>query len=109
MIVDGIEQLSVQELKQKLDQHSDFTLLDVRTPEEYDIANIDALNIPLGELKERVAELDKNKEIVIHCHHGGRSQKAALLLKSEGFSSVKNLSGGIDAWSRLIDSQVSRY
>ena len=109
MNVDGIEQIDVKSLKEQLDKNLDFTLLDVRTSEEYDIANIQGLNIPLQELKERFTELPKERDIVVHCHHGGRSQQAAVFLKAKGFKSVKNLSGGIDAWSRLIDDSITRY
>ena len=109
MNTDGIEQMDVKDLKEKIDKNVDFTLLDVRTSEEYEIANLAGLNIPLQELKTRFGELAQDRDIVIHCHHGGRSQQAAVFLKSKGFKSVKNLSGGIDAWSRLIDDSIPRY
>jgi adenylyltransferase/sulfurtransferase len=65
--------------------------------------------IPLGELPEKVNELDLTQEIVVHCKMGGRSAKAVKFLKSAGFSRVKNLTGGIDAWAQRIDKGMARY
>jgi rhodanese-related sulfurtransferase len=109
MMQDGIEQISVEELKILQDSKKEYLLLDVRTPDEYDIAHINGQLIPLQELKDRFTEIDKNKNIIIHCHHGGRSQRAALFLKEQGYKSVKNLIGGIDAWSKSIDANIPRY
>src|SRR5271156_2435069 len=92
-IVDGIPQISVETLKKKLDAREDIFVLDVREPHEVPIANIGAPLIPVGELEKRIGELApyKDREIVIHCRSGARSQKAALILKNAGFTHVENL------------------
>jgi adenylyltransferase/sulfurtransferase len=110
-VVDGIPQISVEDLKKKLDAKEDFFLLDVREPHEYKIANLGAPLIPVGELEKRVGELsaEKDREIVIHCRSGARSQKAALILKKAGFAHVENLAGGILAWADKIDKSMPKY
>ena len=110
-IVDGIPQISVQELKRKLDAKEDVFVLDVREPHEYLIANLGAPQIPVGEVERRVGELaaQKNREVVVHCRSGARSQKAALILKQAGFSNVSNLAGGILAWADKIDPSMPKY
>ena len=97
------------ELKRRLDAKEPIAVIDVRDPDEFEIANLSGVNIPLAELPDRLAELSKDKEVIIHCHYGGRSQRAALYLKAQGFANVKNLSGGINAWSLKIDGSVPRY
>ncbi|WP_448006377.1 ThiF family adenylyltransferase [Agromyces bauzanensis] len=85
-------------------------LLDVREPWEAEIAAIPgAVLIPLGELGERAGELDPAASVVVYCHLGVRSQYAAEQLVSAGFGVVRNLAGGIDAWSRTVDPTVARY
>jgi adenylyltransferase/sulfurtransferase len=110
-VVDGIAQISVQELKRRLDSKEDVFVLDVREPHEVKIVNIGAPLIPLGELPKRVDELApyKDREIVVHCKSGGRSQKAAQFLKSAGFQYVENLAGGILAWADKIDPTLPKY
>ena len=110
-MVDGIPQISVQELKRRLDAKEDVFVLDVREPHEVQIVNIGAPLIPLGQLGNRVGELEpqKNREIVVHCKSGARSQKAALFLKSAGFTNVSNLAGGILAWADKIDPTLPKY
>jgi glyoxylase-like metal-dependent hydrolase (beta-lactamase superfamily II)/rhodanese-related sulfurtransferase len=102
-------QISVEELKKKMDAGEKILLLDVREPSEYKRANLGAKLIPLGELTTRVSELDKRAEVIIHCHHGSRSMRAVEYLYDVGFENVKNLAGGIDAWSKKIDPKVPRY
>jgi molybdopterin/thiamine biosynthesis adenylyltransferase/rhodanese-related sulfurtransferase/molybdopterin converting factor small subunit len=98
------------EVKQKLDRGDTFTLIDVREPHEYQIAKIPGAQlIPLGQLAGRLSELDKNADIVAHCKSGGRSQKAVDLLKQSGFQHVRNMTGGILAWSDKVDPQVPKY
>jgi adenylyltransferase/sulfurtransferase len=110
-VVDGIPQISVEALKRKLDAKEDVFVLDVREPHEVPIANIGAPLIPVGELQKRVGELAamKDREIVIHCRSGARSQKAALILKNAGFTHVENLAGGILAWADKIDPKMAKY
>ena len=110
-IVDGIPQMTVQELKRKQDAHEDFFLLDVREPHEVPIASLGARLIPVGSLEARVGEIpvSKDSEIVIHCRSGARSQKAALILRNAGFTNVSNLAGGILDWADKIDPSLPKY
>ena len=110
-VVDGIPQITVQELKRRFDAHEDVFVLDVREPHEVQIVNIGAPLIPLGQLANRIDELapQKDREIVVHCKSGARSQKAAQLLKSAGFANVENLAGGILAWADKIDPTLPKY
>lgn len=103
------DEISVKELKTRIDAGSSLILLDVREPFEYEIANLKGLLIPLRQLPGRIAELDASKEIVVYCHTGSRSARAVEFLRSSGFPKAKNLVGGIDAWSEEIDSTVPRY
>ena len=110
-VVDGIPQISVEALKRKLDAKEDIFVLDVREPHEYPIANLGAPLIPVGSLEGRVSELAsvKDKEIIVHCRSGARSQKAAVILKNAGFTNVSNLTGGILAWAEKIDPSMPKY
>jgi rhodanese-related sulfurtransferase len=110
-VVDGIPQITVEELKRRLDAKENFFILDVREPHEYPIANLGAPLIPVGDLEKRIGELaaQKDSEIVIHCRSGARSQKAALILKNAGFTHVENLAGGILAWADKIDPTMPKY
>ncbi len=105
----AVPEISVQALKGKRDRKENFILLDVREPKEYAIARIEGSKlIPLDALPGRLGELDKNAEVVVHCKAGGRSAKAAKMLREQGFNAV-SVAGGIDAWSVAIDSSVPRY
>jgi adenylyltransferase/sulfurtransferase len=110
-VVDGIPQITVQELKRKQDAGENFFLLDVREPHEVPIASLGAPLIPVGSLESRIAEIPvaKDAEIVIHCRSGARSQKAALILKNAGFTHVENLAGGILEWADKIDPAMAKY
>jgi molybdopterin/thiamine biosynthesis adenylyltransferase/rhodanese-related sulfurtransferase len=101
--------ISVEELKRRLDAGDDLFVLDVREPHEYQICNINGHLIPLGDLPKRVNELDPNKEIVAHCRSGARSAKAADFLRNAGFRNVHNLAGGILAWADKIDPKMAKY
>lgn len=97
-----------KELQKKLNDPN-LLLLDVRTKEERDVAKIvPSLWIPLDDVVDRFGELDKNKELVVYCHHGMRSEKVAEFLREKGFN-AKSLKGGIDRWSEDIDSSVPQY
>ena len=90
----------------------DFLLLDVRENGEYETAKIDgSVLIPMGDLGERIEEIEsyKDRHIVVHCHHGGRSLQVTHALRNHGFAKVQNMSGGIDAWSLKVDDSVPRY
>jgi molybdopterin/thiamine biosynthesis adenylyltransferase/rhodanese-related sulfurtransferase len=110
-VVDGIPQMTVQQLKDKQDRGEAFFLLDVREPHEYPIANLGAPLIPVGALEGRLSEIpvEKDGEIVVHCRSGARSQKAALILKTAGFTKVSNLAGGILEWADVVDPTMAKY
>jgi len=98
------------EVKQRLDCGEKIMLLDVREQWEYDLARIEGAKlIPMQELETRKSELNPNDEIVVYCHMGVRSQKAIFYLQQHGFTKLKNLSGGIEAWSTTVDPKVPRY
>jgi sulfur-carrier protein adenylyltransferase/sulfurtransferase len=105
----GIPEISVEELKRRLDAKEDLFILDVREQNEYNICNLNGVLIPLNELPRRVHELDPNKEMVVHCKMGGRSARAVGFLQQAGFTKVKNLTGGILAWADRIDPKVPKY
>src|SRR3712207_1103297 len=105
----GVPEITVQELKQKMDNGEDINVLDVREPHEYEVANIGVKLVPLGELPRRLAEFDQNENFAIHCKTGGRSAKAVKLLQDAGFGNVYNVKGGITAWSDEIDPSVPKY
>ena len=108
-VYDGAE-VTALDLKQELEAGKPILLLDVREPHEYEIASIEGARlIPLGELPERLRELDDHAEIVTHCHHGARSLKALEILRAAGFSKVRSLKGGIDAWAVNVDPELPRY
>jgi monothiol glutaredoxin len=104
-----VRPLSVGELKAMLDAGERFELLDVRTPEERAIASIPGAVLLNESEAARIESLPRDTPLVLHCHHGGRSQQAAEQFVSLGFSQVWNVVGGIDAWSQEIDSDVPRY
>ena len=110
-LVDGIPQISVEQLKKKLDAKENIFVLDVREPHEYPIANLGAPLIPVGSIESRIGEIaaHKNDEVIVHCRSGARSQKAAIALKAAGFTNVSNLAGGILAWADKIDPTMPKY
>ena len=103
-------EIEVTEVKEKLDRGDNFVLIDVREPHEYQICNIPAAKlIPLGEVGKRLDELDPEADIVIHCKSGMRSARACGILKAAGFKHVRNMKGGILAWSDQVDPTVPKY
>jgi sulfur-carrier protein adenylyltransferase/sulfurtransferase len=104
-----VPEIMVQELKGRLENGNRVSVLDVREPHEYEVANIGARLIPLNELPERLVELDRNEPLAVHCKTGGRSARAVKLLRDAGFQNVYNVKGGIDAWSEEIDPSVPKY
>ncbi len=106
---DAAFEISADALHEELEKGADIFLLDVREPHEYEIANIGGHLIPLGELPQRVNELDSSREIVAYCHYGHRSEQAVEFLKQVGFRKVRNLVGGIDGWAATVDQSVPRY
>jgi adenylyltransferase/sulfurtransferase len=102
--------ITVKELKEMMDRGEKVRLVDVREEWEYSLARIEgATLIPLGTLPQSLDKLKKDETIVAYCHHGMRSADATGFLLQQGFTDVKNLAGGIDAWSLQIDSSVPRY
>ena len=102
--------ITPRELKEQLDKGNKPVLLDVREPWEYSLAKLEgSILIPLGTLPHSLDQLDRNAEIVAYCHHGMRSADATSFLLQQGFANVKNLIGGIDAWSVQVDASVPRY
>lgn len=106
----NIDEISVEELNEQIQNSEDIFLLDVREPHEYQINNINnGYLIPLNDLANRINELDSSRKIVAYCKVGGRSAKAVEFLKNSGFKKTKNLVGGIDAWAQKIDRNMPRY
>ncbi len=108
-MMNGIPQLTVKELKSRIDAGQDVYILDVREPYEYQIANIGGKLIPMNDVPQRLAEIDRDREVIVHCKVGGRSQRVAEFLKQAGYPKVANLAGGILAWSNEIDPTVPKY
>ena len=106
-----IEEISATDLKRRMDAGEDIQLIDVRQPEEYAFAKIEGAKlIPLGEVLKRMDEIDPNRETVIHCKAGMRSARAVEALQRAGFTGdLKNLKGGITAWSNEVDPSVLKY
>lgn len=102
--------ITPRELKDRLDKGDNLCLLDVREPWENSKAKIEgSILIPLGTLPYSLDQLDRNAEIIAYCHHGMRSADATGFLLQQGFKNVKNLVGGIDAWSVQVDPNIPRY
>ena len=103
-------QITPKELAEDLKRHENLRLLDVRTPEEHKIAHIEGAQLVDEKLVGEIVESwPKDTRIVTHCHHGMRSLDAAQYLTQNGFTNVKSLQGGIDAWSTEVDPTVPRY
>lgn len=106
-----MEEITATELKQRLDNGDDIQIIDVREPNEYAFARIpNSTHIPLGQILNRMSEIDPAREVVVHCKMGGRSARAIEALTRAGFQgNLKNLKGGITAWSNEVDPSVPKY
>ena len=103
-------EITPEEVKSKLDQGEQFTLLDVREPWELEKAHLEASkNIPMGDVPMRVQELDPEEHLVVMCHHGVRSLSVTNWLRQQGFEKVQSMRGGIDGWARTVDPKVPLY
>jgi len=104
-------ELSVEETKHLLDtQPGQVLLIDVREPDEVEICRIPGAEpIPMRQIPEHVGTLPKDKHLLIHCHHGGRSLRVTQYLRANGFTAVTNVAGGIDAWAQILDPAMRRY
>ena len=111
MSVTPIE-IDCQSVKAKLDASENFLFLDCREADEYETVSINgATLLPMSELQDRVGELDCRQadQIVIHCHHGGRSLRVANWLRKQGFANAQSMAGGIDQWACEIEPGMGRY
>jgi rhodanese-related sulfurtransferase len=105
-------EIDCQSVKALQDAGADFLLIDCRTPAEWEIARLEnAQLVPMTELPNRVGELEshRDKRIVVHCHHGGRSLRVVHWLRQQGFPHAQNMTGGIDSWAETVDPSVPRY
>ena len=104
-------EITVEELKVKLDAGEEFTLLDVREPWEFATAKISGAKLmPMAEVPSRAhQELDPEDQIIVVCHHGVRSMNVTVWLRQQGFEKAQSMRGGIDAWSRRVDQKVPVY
>lgn len=105
----GAREIEVDELKRLRDQGMPHRLIDVREPDEFETCNIGGELIPLGSLEDRLGELDKSTDIVVHCKSGPRGAQATELLRNVGFDRVRNVRGGILAWIEEIDPSLPTY
>jgi adenylyltransferase/sulfurtransferase len=108
-VKNGIPQMTVKELKRRIDAGEDVQLIDVREPYEFQIAQIGGKLIPQNDVPQRISEIDPSREVIVHCRSGARSQKIAEFLKQSGYPAVSNLAGGILAWSDEIDPKIQKY
>jgi len=106
-----MQQLRVKELKALLDSDQPAPLLlDVREPWEFEICRIEGSTLlPMRQIHSAVEQLDHDRQTVVICHHGIRSQQVALYLEHRGFSQVINLAGGVAAWARDVDAGMATY
>ena len=105
-----MQDITPSDFQQKVAGGDTLTLLDIREPWEIELARVDgAVHIPMGEIPGRLGELDRDRPVVVMCHHGVRSRQVALFLEQNGFQQVLNLAGGIDAWSVEVDPDVASY
>lgn len=105
-----MKEISVTELKQKIDQKEDFQLIDVREPFEYEMSNINGENIPLAGVLIEAQKLSKTKPVIVQCRSGARSAAAIMQLEQKfGFTNLYNLKGGILAWAAEIEPGMQVY
>lgn len=106
-----MQEITATELNKQIEKGEDIQLIDVRQPDEHTFARIKGAKlIPLGEIVSRMSEIDETRETVIHCKMGGRSAKAIEAMQRAGFKgNLRNLKGGITAWSNEVDPKVPKY
>ena len=104
-----MNEITVQELKEKIDKGEDFQLIDVREDFEYETSNLGGQLIPLGGILIEVEKIHKDKPVVVMCRSGKRSAAAIMQLEQRGFTNLSNLSGGILAWAAEIDPTLTVY
>lgn len=105
-----MKEITVQELKSKMDSGVEFQLIDVREDNEREFTNIGGDHIPMGSVMQNVDKISKNKEVVIYCRSGSRSAQVVNFLRANhGFENLYNLKGGILAWASEIDDNIKKY
>lgn len=104
-----MKEISVQELKQKIDNNEDFQLIDVRETFEYEMSNLDGLNIPLAGILIETDKIATDKPVIVQCRSGKRSAAAIMQLEQQGFDNLYNLKGGILAWQEAFDPSMQVY
>lgn len=105
-----MKEVTVQDLKKMKDESADFQLIDVREQHEFDICDLDGELIPMGEVPDRVSEISKEKQVIIHCRSGARSGNiVSYLEQNHGYTNLYNLAGGILAWADQIDTSMTKY
>jgi rhodanese-related sulfurtransferase len=105
-------EIDVRSVRDLQERGEDFVLLDVREQDEYDLVRLPGARLlPMSQIQARLDELTplRQQRIVVHCHHGGRSEQVMYWLRRQGFSRVQNMVGGIDAWAVEIDPALPRY
>lgn len=105
-------EITCRDVKARLDAEAPFVFLDCREPDEFAVAKIDGTRLmPMSQLAERVDELAAHKQddIIVHCHHGGRSLRVAMWLRQQGYPRASSMTGGIDRWAVDIDPAIARY
>ena len=105
-----IREISVEELKARRDRGENPVVVDVREDWELKLASIPGvLHVPMNQIPARLGEFQRDVEVIVMCHAGGRSMRVAQFLASQGFTDVANLAGGISAWSHAVDATVPQY
>lgn len=104
-----MKEITVEELKEKIDRNEDFQLIDVREEFEYETSNLNGENIPLAQIIIEKDKISTEKPVIVHCRSGKRSAQAILLLEREGYTNLSNLEGGILAWRDAFDPDMQVY
>jgi rhodanese-related sulfurtransferase len=104
-----MKEVTVQELKDMMDRNEEFQLIDVREPFEYEVSNLNGVNIPLAGILIEAEKVAKDIPVIIQCRSGKRSAQAVMLLEQQGYSNLANLQGGILAWKDQINPDMEVY
>lgn len=104
-----MKEVTVQELKSMMDRNEEFQLIDVRETFEYEVSNLNGLNIPLAGILIEADKVSKDIPVIIQCRSGKRSAQAVMLLEQQGFTNLANLKGGILAWKEEINPDIDVY
>lgn len=104
-----MKEVTVQELKTMMDGSQEFQLIDVRESFEYEVSNLNGLNIPLSGIVIEAEKISKEIPVIVQCRSGKRSAQAIMLLEQQGYTNLSNLKGGILAWKEEIDPELDVY